>query len=374
MRRRQGFTLIELMVSVALIVLVLAVLAEAFAVGLDSFGKLKAVGDMADRLRGAAHQIRKDLASDHFEGAVRLSDANFGNPRKPACGFFQIKQFGPSVPEGQCDGVQSVRAPAAPGQSHILYMAVKRRGNRAEDFFAAHVPDSTLLGFPDITAYDYDPNKPNQPEDARRQNGMQPLYMSQWAEVAYFLQPMMESSAANVAPVQSTAKGTPLYTLHRVVRVIVPENRYIQNRVPRSQEPSYTGFSYRLSNPNYLTFNNPFDVVTLGNRSLKISTINIIDTDPSNPATPAFQTNDPERVSTMLLADVVSFTVQMIRAQNVDPQAGTPKFGFPLTNDFGDGNFDSNNTASGIVSVRIILRVWDLRSSRTQQITIVQDM
>jgi prepilin-type N-terminal cleavage/methylation domain-containing protein len=372
MRRRQGFTLIELMVSVALIVLVLAVLAEAFAVGLDSFGKLKAVGDMTDRLRGAAHQIRKDLASDHFEGATRLSDANFGSPRKPACGFFQIKQFGGSILEGQCDGVNSYRAPAAPGQSHVLYMAVKRRGNRAEDFFAAHVPDSTLLGFPDITAYDYNPNRPNQPEDARRQNGMQPLYMSQWAEVAYFLQPMMETSAANTAPVQSTAKGTPLYTLHRVVRVIVPENRYIQSRVPRSQEPSYTGFSYRPG--TYLTFNNPFDVVTSGNRSLRTTTINIIDKDPSNPATPAFQTGDPERVSTMLLADVVSFTVQMIRAQNVDPQQGTPKFGFPLTNDFSDGNFDSNNTASGIVSVRIILRVWDLRSSRTHQITIVQDM
>jgi prepilin-type N-terminal cleavage/methylation domain-containing protein len=368
MRRRQGFTLIELMVSVALIVLVLAVLAEAFAVGLDSFGKLKAVGDMTDRLRGAAHQIRKDLASDHFEGSWRLSDANFGNPnaRRPACGFFQIKQFGPSLPEGQCDGVQSYRAPAAPGQSHVLYMTVKRRGNRPEDFFGANVPDATLLSYPDKTTYF------NQPEDARRQNGMQPLYTSQWAEVAYFLQPMMETSAANTAPVQSTAKGTPLYTLHRVVRVIVTENRYIQNIVPRSQEPSYTGFSYRPG--TYLTFNNPFDVTSSGNRSLRTSTINIIDKDPTNPATPAFQSADPENVSTMLLADVISFTVQSIRAPNVDPQQGTPKFGFPLSNDFSDGSFDSSSSTPGIVSVRVILRVWDLRSSRTHQITIVQDM
>src|SRR5437016_346603 len=109
MRRRQGFTLIELMVSVALIVLILAVLAEAFAVGLDSFGRLKAIGDMTDRLRGAAHQIRTDLAGDHFQGAFRLSDANFGNPKRPACGFFQIQQFGPSYSEGQSDGAVSYR-------------------------------------------------------------------------------------------------------------------------------------------------------------------------------------------------------------------------------------------------------------------------
>jgi prepilin-type N-terminal cleavage/methylation domain-containing protein len=366
MRRRQGFTLIELMVSVALIVLVLAVLAEAFAVGLDSFGKLKAVGDMSDRLRGAAHQIRQDLLADHFEGAFRVSDANFGNPRRPACGFFQIKQFGPSLLEGQCDGVNSFRAPQAPGQSHILYMTVKRRGNRPEDFFAASVPDTKLLGSPDKTTYF------NQPEDARRQNGMQPLYTSQWAEVAYFLQPMMESTAANTAPVQSTAKGTPLYTLHRVVRVIVPENLYVQNLVPRAQEPSYTGFSYRPG--TYLTFNSPFDVTSSSNRSLRTATINIVDNDPSNPASPAFQAGDPELVSTMLLADVVSFTVQMIRAPNINQQQGTPKFGFPLGNDFSDGSFDSSSSTPGIVSVRIILRVWDLRSSRTQQITIVQDM
>src|SRR5262245_24995887 len=172
MRRRQGFTLIELMVSVALIVLILAVLAEAFAVGLDSFGRLKAVGDMAYRLRGAAHQIRTDLAGDHFEGAMRLSDANFGSPRRPACGFFQIRQFAGSYVEGQCDGVNSVRAPGPGGGSHVLYMTVKRRGNRAEDFFSAHVPDTKLVGFPDKTTYF------NQPEDARRQNGMHPLYTS----------------------------------------------------------------------------------------------------------------------------------------------------------------------------------------------------
>src|SRR5262245_52668834 len=88
---RNGFTLIELLVTMALIVLILTVLAEAFVVGLDSLGKLKAIGDMSDRMRAAANHLRRDLGAEHFHGSFRLSDARFGNKERPAVGFFMIK-------------------------------------------------------------------------------------------------------------------------------------------------------------------------------------------------------------------------------------------------------------------------------------------
>src|SRR5262245_56159926 len=101
---RSGFTIIELLVAMVLVILIMSILAGAFQVGLETFSKLKAIGDMSDRLRAAAHQIRNDLRNDHFEGAVRLSDPTIINQRVRE-GFFMIKQFGPSGKEGDSDGI-----------------------------------------------------------------------------------------------------------------------------------------------------------------------------------------------------------------------------------------------------------------------------
>src|SRR5262249_16224671 len=145
MRCRRGFTLIELIVAMGLIVIVLTVLAQAFGKGLETFGRLKALGDMADRLRAAAHVIRRDLRDEHFEGSFRLSANDFGTLRRPSAGFFAIKQFAPSVLEGQSNGINSYCSPPpVPPGSHVLYFTVKRRGNTEQDFFYANVPS----GFP----------------------------------------------------------------------------------------------------------------------------------------------------------------------------------------------------------------------------------
>ena len=51
--RRQGFTLVELMVSLALIIFLMSILSEAFVNAAQVFRDLKAVGDLAGRLRSA---------------------------------------------------------------------------------------------------------------------------------------------------------------------------------------------------------------------------------------------------------------------------------------------------------------------------------
>src|SRR5262245_61577955 len=51
MRRRSGFTIVELLVAMALILFIMAILSEAFVAGLKSVRDLKAVADMAERLR-----------------------------------------------------------------------------------------------------------------------------------------------------------------------------------------------------------------------------------------------------------------------------------------------------------------------------------
>src|SRR5713101_1875304 len=96
MRRRQAFTLVELLVTIALVVFIMALLSEAFIIGVKTFRDLKALGDMDERLRAATTQFRTDLQADRFEGRRRLGDPNFWQSGPPSAGFFRI--YAPSAP------------------------------------------------------------------------------------------------------------------------------------------------------------------------------------------------------------------------------------------------------------------------------------
>jgi prepilin-type N-terminal cleavage/methylation domain-containing protein len=65
--RQRGFTITELLVVMALIVFVMIVLSEAFTTGLETFRKLKAVGDQQEQLRTASLALRRDLDAAHFD-------------------------------------------------------------------------------------------------------------------------------------------------------------------------------------------------------------------------------------------------------------------------------------------------------------------
>src|SRR5438045_4919227 len=94
MRRRTGFTIVELLVTMALIVFVLAILATAFSEGMKTFRHLKGIGDMNQRLGTVKVLLRADLEARHFEGERRLSDTDFWtvNRRPPREGFFRVWQ------------------------------------------------------------------------------------------------------------------------------------------------------------------------------------------------------------------------------------------------------------------------------------------
>src|SRR5262245_17581599 len=96
---RQAFSLVELMVAMALIVFIMSVLSAAFAAASKSFRDLKAAGDLAERLRGAIVMMRRDLNSPHFDGNRRLSAFNFwrygpgiDELGPPPEGFFRLWQ------------------------------------------------------------------------------------------------------------------------------------------------------------------------------------------------------------------------------------------------------------------------------------------
>jgi type II secretory pathway pseudopilin PulG len=332
-QRRQGYTLVELLVSMALIMAIMAILSEAFVVGLDTFRKLKAVADMAESLRNAAAVLRRDLNSDHFDARIRPSDPLFGSTVKPREGYILIYQGGAAVADGTQDGVTTYHA-----TNHVLQMAVKLRGNRQADFFSALVPaGSPLLG--NTTFF-------NQPPDARyQQNGM---YYSQWAEVAYYLQPLGTSATIY------GASPTPLYGLYRTQRLLTP-NASAANGQVAAGTAGYSQISVQPgSNP--MVFNQPSDVMTVANRSFV----------PAN----LLAGTDGGGVDQLLVSNVTSFTVRTIGISQNAIGAGQGNFAlaYPI------GGYDSANAGGNLFGVEITIRVWDLKTQQTRQVTIIQDL
>lgn len=224
--RRRGFTIVELLVALALVIFIMSILSEAFVAAIDSFLTLKAIGDLDAGMRTVATILRNDLAADHFvstttSGAVALSQIQLSttSTSTPPLGFFRIYQGTPPVPIASAtpaslyvdegtdpDGIHSYRA-----VNHMLHFSVNFGApsptginsadlNRLPSFLSAVVPANVPIGNP---VADYSPPAYMDP------NGV--TMYSQWAEVAWFLR----SNG-------TTANGTPLFNLYRRQMALVP--------------------------------------------------------------------------------------------------------------------------------------------------------
>lgn len=246
MKRRRGFTLVELMVAMALIIFIMAILSQAFVAATSVFHELKSAGDMAEKLRATTQILQRDLSADHFEGKKRLSNVNFWDNGPPQQGFFRVWHgsvpiaptaaipYPPSAIEGaDLDGIISYRS-----VDHMLAFSVKLRGDQMGDFLTASGP---LAGGPLTGVSTFGPN------EARYETGT--TYNYQWAEVAWFLQPSVNPATGvqdmTAADPSTGAQPLPLYTLYRVQRLAVPDNGLVhQPSNPTANPPYIDPFAY----------------------------------------------------------------------------------------------------------------------------------
>jgi prepilin-type N-terminal cleavage/methylation domain-containing protein len=360
MRQRRAFTLVEMLVALALVLFIMVLLAQAFTAGLETFQKLKAIGDMEDKLRLASTILRRDLNADHFSGRKRLSEKDFFNEGPPREGFLRIWQGSPAIIEGY-DGDNLLLSRSV---SSILHMTVKLRGNGPQDFFTADVSADP----------DTDPPPPLRPPRwsllgvpaSRYQSPFS--YNSQWAEVAYFLR--FNGDSAN---------GQPLYSLYRRQLLAVPDNldanytRKIHRKssealdLTRDASTAYAGISCK-ENPiplddddiagqktKYVYFNNPMDLTVPQRRfgldpqlspdSQLVGGFPVVRPDPNDRKTWTYPTiaevyKTPSGLALngadLLLADVLSFEVKVLvpesltgvryRAPSGNPQTGFDPF------------------------------------------------
>lgn len=401
-RHRRGFTIVELLVALALILFIMSILSQAFVTASQSFNLLKAVGDMAERMRSAATLLRHDLAADHFEAKKRLSQPDFWNNGPPINGFFRLTQFSSGTLEGtDLDGFSSFRS-----TDHSLHFTVKLRGNNRGDYFTAQIPIGSPLA--------------NVPGPDHRFQDSSVVFNSQWAEVAYFL--------VNTG---DNANGTPLFALYRRYRLAVPDNAGNQP-IDQQNVASYPLVSIQ---PTTGIFNSPFDL-TVPSRRFGMAPAN--NTMPNNDAGLFASNNRYPRLglpddststglagADVILTDVVSFDVRLLIADangnllddtsDLMPTSAiqtnfpnmSPVFGptnqqpfvfdtwsqlIDATIDFSDWNGQPEQ--SGIITkshqipifqapngnkiqikgIQIILRCWDFKTSQTRQMTIFQDL
>jgi hypothetical protein len=352
--RRVGFTLVELMVAMALILFIMLILSEAFVKGLQSFHQLKGIGDMEEKLRAPASMLRRDLGADHFEGRRRVSDPNYKILGPPREGYFRIVQNSPSIWEGKdTDQVDSYRA-----TTHSLWFTAKLRGNRHDQFFKAWVPDPSLLG--KTTFF-------NQAADARFQETGTPNYQSPWAEIGYFL----------VANGTYAGTNTPLYTLYRSQFAVVPDSRDVnyKTRIPVGDPKLFADMDAYPDKTNNWFFYNPSDLAA-GNRIYKNVGVTPVD-----------------RGTAVMLSDVISFDIRVLK---FDPVYGSIGLDFVDLGDrevMGDGKpasypYAYDSAPSEVIpltqppsppvycvsAIMITIRVWDLKTEQTRQITVIQDM
>lgn len=348
---RGGFTLVELLVAMALTLFIMVIITNAYTTGLETFRQLKGIGDLQEKLRVAAQRIREDLGAAHFDSNKRLSDFYLWRPEgRPRHGFFRIVQETRGVFEGtDLDGIPSYRVPEVvknQDRRHLLHFSVRLRGNRAHDFFKARVPLNSP--FDPSNPKTYKPTNFFDQPDTRLQT--QGIYSSQWGEIAYF--PVRTGWTSDPTD-PNAGTGTPLYSIYRIQRVVVPDNSQIDDLLPASELPKYAAFSAEPHSNGKLHFNSPADLAQ-GKRSIDLNTV--------SPATPG---------ASLLMTNVVSFRIQVLRRFGT----GRPATAF---SDLG-GNFPAifdtaQGSGSTIVAIKIELRVWDEASLQTRQITLIQDM
>lgn len=423
-RVRPGFTLVELLVAAAVCVLIMAVLAGAFSLGIDTVRQMKGTGDMMDQLRGAGTMLRDDLKVNHFlnengqpqklsefrmdqiyvkdqgSGASPQYVLDRGSWKPPAHGFFRVRSTDISgTTNKDADFLTNGTGVAT---DHYLHFTSILEAATDDDYFRATALDSSKNGRP---------------------------YHSIAAEVAYLLE----------GPVGTTPGGSNLFRLIRRQRLAAVSDTDRRDRPWPGDDPlNQAVISLRPSGqPSPRFFLNTLADLTDPRNRLGQNINTLPSSTPSDPGLAPMSSRTGEDT---VLSNVLSFEVQVAYAGSGSPgespatRSGVP----PMTvgsgpgmviyprdfnpsgnkNDVTEYPFDTlppsscskNDTVAGntydswsaafkawetdidqktgqlnassnvppllirVQAVQIRIRVWDHKTQSARQITFVQDL
>ena len=292
---RGGFTLVELLVSVALTVFMLTLFATLFSAGNDAVRVARGTGEIERSLQGAIMKLRRDLQFVYIGDNVSLGKAFSAADQIPSAGYFTIEENMPASPPYYLSdedaaskladplksfvqaiqnrivqapvgytgkpkpttmyrqGIDERGLPVEVDVDDVLAFTVKLTGNSPENIMYGKVPIGSILDS------DLDPgSRFDQPD-----NG---IFTSPYAEVAYFLRPNRPYTVAEISrPALGSDDGkipTPAtYTLYRrELLLLSPQQRnQVEKRIDAESGNATVSALYDMSriaaNATYLSSN-----------------------------------------------------------------------------------------------------------------------
>ena len=316
---REAYSLVELLVAMAIIIFMLSIMSQAFVIATTCMQGMKTVGELIERVRPVMNIMQRDLSADHFDGTKKLCDSNFWDYGLPREGYFSIIQGGGSEQEIPSSG--SVKYYISNSTSnHALTFTSRLPGKNPTEFYSAEYPSAHKVRMNAI--YNY-PNASYSAfpaymmvQNAKRFDFIPDIIHCKWAELAYFIKP--NGSVVPKDPAGSYV-DLPLHDLYRQQRVILPDvsdmnKAGISNATP---DPFYQFSHYVDTATNIVVFNQPSDVTApwkrFGNRGVAPAGL------------PNFKAyadlngrNDFGNNSDLVLTNVISFDVRIINDSNLD--------------------------------------------------------
>jgi hypothetical protein len=237
--RRSAFTLVEMLVATALVMMIMLIISQALAAASKTTSALRTAGVLQERNRTAITLMRKDLGGDKFgppygsaRGGPRLSDQRLDQSGwTPAnSGYFEMRQLG----EGPAGNLASILEPFANARTDGEGITSTRAVNHKMRF-TVRLPDgpqTDLFAAQFLSTFTAD-SRVNSFINA------QSIMYTRWAEVVYWLEPTVGEFASG---------GLQLYSLRRRIRLLPPTS-VDYNNLPLAQAMQLVG-SYYVSYPN----------------------------------------------------------------------------------------------------------------------------
>ena len=407
-KRFSGFTIVELLVSLGLVIFIMSLVSTIFVIATKSFRDMKAAGDLSEQLRSAGQLIRGMVKATHFTDNVQPSDEKFWqaynsisgsyvpkNATSPLYtdaqfkdgtntfgrkGYLRLDQLAPPIFAGTDIDSLGDLSPLIPTQvftvdalsDQRLSMTVLQNGSTPSDLFSAFYPGRSPTKprsfFLPTIEYKYFETA----ELVRRPN----------AEVAFYLAPPDLLDAPKTGLISGDTTNWPLYSLHMktwLLKDSISGNGPGTGNGPETDPNPASPWPRKqsqLSVPKNGNWNDLADVAfTINRASMEVGQTAFSD---------RFNTN------TLILRNVISFEVQML--DNVGNPIALGVNGFFDTSAQANWNTDySNNPRSWVANqwqngngasltplkifaLKIILRVYDPDNEITRQMTIIEPL
>lgn len=205
---RPAFTLMELLVATALILFIMAIIAQMFGSGSRTFSNMRNAAQLSSNARTGINVLRTDLGREHFDAPHFFGGPYLMNQRLDQVGwqpsekgYVEILNFeSATVP---VTIVEPSAAPTADGEGLISSRATSHYIK-----FTVHHPDDQAAPA-DLYCAQYHPRLAMEP-GVNPYSAFSPTLYSQWAEVCYWLQ---------VRTGETTPTGLQLHNLRRRVRL-----------------------------------------------------------------------------------------------------------------------------------------------------------